>query len=60
MGTNVDTIKTRPTIANAALDEDDYTSKIPSKVKLLASIFASRLQGKIAKIFDNKFRLLNP
>lgn len=59
MGTNVDTIKTRPTITNAAPNEDDYTSKIPNKVKLLASMFASHLQGKIAKISDIKFRLLN-
>lgn len=49
------TISVRPRTA-AAIEEDDYTGKIPSEVKALATQFAGLPQGEIAKVFSNRFR----
>lgn len=53
MGASIIPVRAQPTATT--LDEDDYTGEILNKVKLLASQFAGLLQGKIAKIFANKF-----
>lgn len=49
-------IKPRSTIS---FNGDKYTCKISNKVKILTSQFISLLQGKIAKIFLNKFQPIN-
>lgn len=49
-------LRTRTT---AAIEEDDYTGEISSKVKALATQFAGLPQGEIAKVFSNRFRPMN-
>ncbi len=55
---SVITVRTRPA-PTISLDEDKYISEIPNKVKLLTSKFIDLSQREIAKIFANKFQLMN-
>lgn len=59
-GWSTTTIAHRTKPANATdVEEDDYTGEIPNEVKALASQFAGLPQGRIAKIFSNRFRPMN-
>lgn len=49
IGANANTSRTRPIIANAALNKDDYTNEILDKVKLLISKFTYCLQSKLPR-----------
>lgn len=58
MDANAIMVRTRP-VLTTFFDKNKFTDGILNEVKLLASQFIGLSQGEIAKIFANKFCLIN-
>lgn len=56
---HVSPIAHRPKDVAAGMEEDEYTGEIPNEDKALSSQSAGLPQGEIAKVFANRFRLMN-